>query len=686
MAGKLGGMGWALVASAMVAASAPALVAAPANGLQAGRDWFAFGGTDDEQHYSPLDQINTGNVGQLGLAWSYDIDAFDAYTQPLEVDGVIYFAAGLSVIHALDARTGKLLWQYDPKVAEAPEAQWRMRAGWGIRGIAYRDGKIFTATREGRLIAVDARTGQLVWSVQTLDEPVSHGAYIAGPPLVAGDKVVIGFGGGDYSAVRGYITAYDVKTGKKAWRFYTVPGDPAKGFEDAAQENAAKTWNGDWWKYGGGGAVWHAMTYDAKFDRVYIGTGNGEPWNAKIRSPGEGDNLYIDSIVALDAKTGKYAWHYQTSPGDTSDFDADEDLILADMMVNGRERPVLLQAPKNGFYYVIDRQTGKLLSAEKFATVNWAERIDMATGRPVLNREVAFADGKAAVISPFPNGAHGVQAMAHSPQTGLTYIPVMDGGRVHVDPPNLKDWKLREGMFVNTGLGTPPPGLVAPPTKSTLLAWDPVRQRKVWEIPQPGTFNGGVLATGGHLIFQGQNSGEFSAFHADTGEKLWSFNAQNGILAAPISYSLDGKQYVTVIASFRSSFANLPNWDYRQQQRRLLTFVLGGTGTLPPAQHVDEPIQDDPAFVVDPKKAAVGAGIYGITCVICHGGGMSAGGAAPDLRKSSIPLDAAAFRSVVHDGALMQRGMGRFANLSDEELEGLRHYIRQRARETMPKP
>jgi len=679
------GIAWTAVAAMVVAASSPALVAAPTAAPSEGRDWFSFGGDDSEQHYSPLGQINTGNVRQLGLAWSYDIDTFDAYTQPLAVNGVIYFAVGLSVIHALDARTGKLLWQYDPKVYETPEAQWRMRAGWGIRGIAYRDGRVITATRDGRLIAVDARSGKLAWSVQTLDEDASHGAYITGPPFVAGDKVVIGFGGADYSPVRGYVTAYDVKTGKKAWRFYTVPGNPANGFENKAMEDAAKTWTGEWWKFGGGGSVYHAMAYDAKYDRVYIGTGNGFPWNQKIRSPGGGDNLYLGSIVAIDAKTGNYAWHYQTNPGMTWDFNNAMDIELSEVTIAGQKHDVILHAPKNGFYYVIDRKDGKLLSAEKFGPVNWAERIDMTTGRPVINPEALYPDGKAFVLYPFPNGAHGVQAMAHSPQTGFTYIPVMEGGRVHTDPANLKDWKVREGMFVNTGLGAAPPGIVTPPAKSMLLAWDPVKQRKAWEIPQPGTFNGGVLATGGHLIFQGLNTGDFAAYNADSGEKLWSFDARNGILSAPISYTVGGKQYVTVIASFRSSFPNSPNWDYRQQERRVLTFALGARGKLPPHQRVDEPIQDDPAFIVDPRKAAVGAGIYNIGCNICHGGGMMAGGAAPDLRKSAVPLDAEAFRAVVHDGALMQRGMGRFENLTDDELEGLRHYIRQRARETMPK-
>ncbi len=672
------------VSRALILASAAFLVSAASAQVQQGRDWYSYGGDDNGEHYSPLAQISQSNVRQLGLSWAYDIDAFDAYTQPLAVNGVVYFAAGHSVLHAIDARSGKLLWQYDPKVAEAPESEWRMRAGWAVRGIAFRDGKVITATRDGRLLAVNARTGKLAWSVQTLDEEGSKGAYITGPPFVAGDKVVIGFGGSDYSVTRGYVTAYDLKTGKRAWRWYVVPGNPAVDTDDTTKE-AASSWTGEWWKFGGGGAVYHAMTYDAKYDRIYLGTGNGFPWNAKIRSPGGGDNLYLASVVAVDMKTGKRAWHYQTNPALTWDFNNAMDIALTRMNVDGAERDVLLHAPKNGFYYVIDRANGKVISAEKFGPVNWADRIDKETGRPVINPEALYPDGKPFVLYPFPNGAHGVQAMAHSPQTGLTYIPVMEAGRVHIDPANVATWKQRDGMFVNTGLGPVPPGSPAPPVKSFLLAWDPAKQKEVWRIPQPNTFNGGVLATGGRLIFQGVNTGDFGAYNADSGEKLWSFDAQNGILSAPISYTVGGKQYVTVIASYRSSIANIPNWDYRQQKRRVLTFALGAGKRLPKFERVAEPVLDDPDFVIDPAKSAVGLGIYNTTCFICHGAGMTAGGAAPDLRKSALSMDPVSFNAVLREGALMNRGMGKFAHLSDAEVEGLRHYIRQRARDTKPK-
>lgn len=673
----------ALAAGAAVLTLSTAVISRSESAGPAAVNWSSFGGDDSEQHYSPLAQISEANVGKLGLAWSYDVDTSDSYTQPLEVNGVIYFAVGLSVVHAVDARTGKLLWQYDPDVASQPEAKWRLRAGWGTRGIAYKDGTIFTATREGRLIAVDAKTGKPRWSVKTLDE--AEGAYITGPPWVAGDKVVIGFGGADYNPVRGYVTAYDIKTGKKAWRWYVVPGDPAKGFENKAMEAAAKTWTGEWWKWGGGGSVFHAMAYDAKYDRIYIGTGNGFPWNIKIRSPGGGDNLYLASIVALDVKTGNYVWHYQVNPENSYDWNDAMDIQLADIMIGGRKRSVLMHAPKNGFFYAIDRETGKFIQAGEFSKQNWAKRIDPVSGRPELNPDAQYPGGKAFMMYPFPNGAHGVQAMSFSPMTGYSYIPVMEGGRVVTDPANLKDWNYKPGMMVNTGLGAPPANMVPPVATSKLVAYDVANNKIAWSVPQPGVFNGGTLATAGDLVFQGTNDGMLNAFSAKTGRKLWSWPVQNGILSAPISYSVGGKQYVSVITGFRSSFPNKPNWDYRQQQRRLLTFTIGGVKKLPKVDPVDEPIQDDPAFVVDADKAKIGAGIYNSSCVICHGSGMMAGGAAPDLRKSGVPLDAETFKSVVHDGALMARGMGSFTQLSDADLEGLRHYIRQRARETTPK-
>jgi quinohemoprotein ethanol dehydrogenase len=644
-----------------------------------GTNWQNYGRTYSDDHFSPLNEINDKNVQRLGLVWSQDLNTFNSFTAPLEIDGVLYFALGNSVVHAMDARTGKLLWKYDPEVWKVNSI--KLRAGWGIRGIAFDHGKVFTGTRDGRLIAIDAKRGKLLWSVMTLNPEDDN--YITGPPWVFKNKVVIGFGGGDYGPVRGYVTAYDQATGAQAWRFYTVPGDPKKGFEDSAQAMAAKTWTGDWWKWGGGGAVWNNMNYDPKYNRLYLGTGSGFPWNEKIRSPGGGDNLFLASIVALDADSGKYVWHYQVNPGKSWDYDNAIDIQLADLTIDGKLHSVIIHAPKNGFFYVIDRETGKVISADRFAPANWADHIDISTGRPVETPLVHDSDGKPLEIYPSPVGAHGVAAMSFNPHTALAYIPTNDQHWVFVDPPNLANWKMMEGMHVNTGFGPQPATVKLPAPTSSLVAYDPVKQKIAWQIGQNGRANGGTMTTAGNLVFQGLNTGDFVAYAADTGKLLWSFPAQNGILGNAITYAIGGRQYVTVITGWRSSYASKPDWDYRQQKRRVLTFMLDGTVKLPPADFVDRPIVDDPAIMIDPAKSTVGTGIYNTSCVICHGVGMRSGGAAPDLRKSTVALNADAFQSVVRDGALAQSGMPSFQEFTALELESLRDYIRQRSREDL---
>ncbi|HRQ66088.1 MAG TPA: PQQ-dependent dehydrogenase, methanol/ethanol family, partial [Xanthomonadaceae bacterium] len=537
-----------------------------------------------ESRFSRLDQINDGNVERLGLAWSFDIDARpNAFSAPLAVDGVLYFGVGYSVVHALDARSGELLWKYDPKGNEV--AGERMRAAWGIRGIAYADGRIYTGVIDGRLIALDARTGEVLWSVQTLEE--DDGRYISGAPWVFNGKVAIGHGGADFAPVRGYVTVYDGATGQQLWRFHTVPGNPEDGFENGAMAMAAETWNGEWWKFGGGGTVWNAMAYDPEFNRLYIGTGNGAPWNQKIRSPGGGDNLFLCAVIALDADTGEYVWHYQINPGETWDYNAAMDMHLAELEIEGRPRKVLMTAPKNGFFYVIDREDGRLISAEKFVeNVTWAERIDIASGRPVENPEARYPDGRVAVVFPSPVGAHSVEATAYNPGTGLVYIPAIEQGRVYVDPPgDLKDWRFTPGQVINTGTGRAPPDIVLPPGSNSLLAWDPVAQKAAWSVPLTGSKNGAILTTAGNLVFQGNVEGELAAYAADSGRKLWSFDAGNGVMAQPISYAVDGVQYVTVLSGWRTSGPSgaAHDWDYYAQRRRALTFRLDGAATLPPA-------------------------------------------------------------------------------------------------------
>lgn len=416
-----------------------------------GADWPDYDGPTTT-HFSPLDQINDHNVSRLGLAWHVDLDVGgSSLTAPIAVDGVVYLAAGASHIHAIDAVTGKPLWRYDPQAREA--AGHKMRAAWGSRGIAYANGRIFTGTLDGRLIALDAKTGKPLWSSRTVGKDDAR--YITGAPWVYKDKVVIGHGGADFGPVRGYVTAFDQATGKQAWRFYTVPGDPAKGFENKAIAMAAKTWKGQWWRYGGGATVWNAMAYDPETNLLFIGTGNGAPWNQKIRSPGGGDNLFVCSIVALNADTGEYVWHYQTNPGETWDFNSDMDIELADLTVEGKPRKVLLHAPKNGFFYVIDRQTGKLISARNTVPVTWAKGIDIKSERPIENPQARFPGGRPAIVYPSPYGAHNIEAMSFNPGTGLVYIPVMDQGWVYTDVQPLAGWKFTDGQRISTGIGAP---------------------------------------------------------------------------------------------------------------------------------------------------------------------------------------------------------------------------------------
>jgi quinohemoprotein ethanol dehydrogenase len=648
-----------------------------------GADWASYGRTFSANHFSPLTQINDGNVGQLGLAWSYDLpNSSSVYGAPLAVEGVLYFGVGYSVIRAIDAATGSLLWTYDSKTPEA--AGRKLRAGWGIRGIAFWRGRVFTGTQDGRLIALDAGTGKRVWSVQTTEPDDSR--FISGPPFVFNGKVVIGHGGADFAPFRGYVTAYDSATGRQLWRFYTVPGDPKRRFDSRAMAMAAKTWKGEWWRFGGGGgAAWNAMAYDPQFNRLYVGVGQGMPWNQKIRSGGSGDNLFLCSIVALDADSGAYVWHYQLNPGDIWDYDATGDIELTTISVAGKRHPVLLTASKNGFFYVIDRQTGKLVSAQKFVTANWADHIDPKSGRPVENPATRFRDGGPVVVFPGPVGGHSAQAMSFNPISQLAYIPATDLGYVYADPTtDLDKWQPKPGMQINTGVGHPPSQLTVPRGKSALLAWDPVRQQVAWSVPLKGIVNGGTATTAGNLVFQGQVTGEFSAYTANDGRKLWSFDGQAGFQGQPITYLAGGKQYVTVIAGFRSTGGFNDRsvvWDYKAQRRRVLTFALDATAQLPPTEPFKPVFIVDAAFTVDPQKAAVGADVVGGHCALCHGNGLEAAGTAPDLRTSSIPLSIEALTAVLHGGALVVQGMPRFEELTPEQIDGVRHYIRQRARD-----
>ncbi|MEZ5559909.1 MAG: PQQ-dependent dehydrogenase, methanol/ethanol family [Pseudomonadales bacterium] len=648
-------------------------------------DWLAYGRTHDEQRFSPLTDISTDTVGRLGVAWYLDLpDDVGLVSTPLVLNGVLYFTGSMNVVRAVDARTGRLLWEHDPEVAR--EVAGHKRTGWvHNRGLSIYGDKLFAATWDGRLMALDLATGREIWSVRTfgLDDPL----YITGAPKAFKGKVLIGNGGTENGPSRGYVTAYDADTGKLAWRFYIVPGNPADGFENAAMEMAAKTWTGEWWKHGGGGNASHAFTYDPEFDAVYVGTGNGSPWNRMIRSPGGGDNLFLCSIVALDPDTGEYRWHYQTTPGETWDYNSNMDLVLADLGIDGRTVKALLHAPKNGFFYVIDRSNGKLISAEPFADVNWASRVDLTSGRPVEIPGARYENGRANV-TPSPFGAHSWHAMSYNPRTGLVYLPTQYLSADFVAENYDSSWRsvpFEGGMAVDWIHGANPRDY-----EGALQAWDPVRQRAVWSVKQPVAWGAGTLTTAGNLVFQGQPDGVLKAYDARTGTELWHFDAGLGISAPPITYKLGDTQYVSVLVGFGGGYAaritpgsERLGWAYGVHTRRLLTFALGASQPVPaePPPYFPEPIYEA-GFAIDPALAAEGELLFGKKgCGTCHGLSAVAGGMAPDLRASAVPLSEmeSVFKAVVRDGERLARGMPAFPDITDAEMRALRHYIRAQA-------
>jgi len=644
-------------------------------------NWFAHGRTWSEQRYSPLDQIDLSNVGELSLAWYADLDTNRGQeATPIVIDGVLYSTSAWSKVQAVDARTGQLLWQYDPEVPGI----WDVRACCGVqnRGAAVWKGTVYSATLDGRLLALNAETGELLWEVNTTDQAQSY--TITGAPRVFGDKIVIGNGGAEYG-VRGYVSAYDTETGEMAWRFYTVPGNPADGFEDETQAMAAATWTGEWWSQGGGGTAWDSFAYDPDLNYVYIGTGNGSPWARALRSPDGGDNLFLASIVAVDGDTGEYVWHYQTTPGDTWDFTAVQHMVLADLEIDGAERKVIMQAPKNGFYYVIDRATGELISAENIVPTNWATHIDLETGRPVETDDARYDETLAAkVISPGPGGAHNWQPMSYSPDTGLVYIPAKQEPFAFKLDENYEAGPI--GMNLGVNFWEPPGEVIPLPPEfgefhqGFLLAWNPVTQEEAWRVPHDNFENGGVLSTAGELVFQGTADEEMVAYNATTGERVWSAETQTGVLAPPISYTADGEQYIAVVAGWGAVSANFTglvlNADGTKRNiSRILAFKVGGNATLPPKPEMPTRTSPPDEFGSEEQLTA-GGGLYMRYCAVCHGVAVISGGAIPDLRHTAMTSSAEAFQSIVLEGAYLDKGMASFAEvLSPQDAEAVRAYI-----------
>nr|WP_314873013.1 PQQ-dependent dehydrogenase, methanol/ethanol family [uncultured Pseudomonas sp.] len=650
-------------------------------------NWMSHGRTYDEQRYSPLNTINDGNVNQLGLAWSYKLDLDRGVeATPIVVDGVMYTTGPFSVVYALDARNGKLLWKYDPQSD-------RHRAGEACcdavnRGVAVWQGKVYVGVLDGRLEAIDAKTGKRVWSVDTRSDD-KRSYTITGAPRVVNGKVVIGNGGAEFG-VRGYVTAYDAETGKQAWRFFTVPGDPKLPPEDKAMEIASKTWHGDAFvEQGGGGTAWDSFAYDPELNLLYIGVGNGSLWDPKWRSQAKGDNLFLSSIVAVNADTGEYAWHYQTTPGDAWDFTATQHMILAELPINGKQRKVLMQAPKNGFFYVLDRATGELLSAKNIVPVNWAKGIDMKTGRPIVDDEAAayWKDGKRKLVTPAFWGAHDWHPMSYNPNTGLVYIPahIMSAYYEHIpEAPKRHPFKSVYQLGLRTGMMPEgPEGLLemAKTWSGKLIAWDPVKQAPAWEVPYITIFNGGTLSTAGNLVFEGSADGRVIAYAADNGKKLWESPAASGVMAAPITYSVDGEQYVTFMAGWGGAFSTFAGaLSLRagvQPFAQVLTYKIGGNATLrepPPPADTPKP----PALTADEKTVAAGAALYDGNCSQCHGIHAVSGGVLPDLRKLTAEKHQM-FLGILYGGRIPD-GMPSFAEaLKPEQVEQVHQYLIKRA-------
>lgn len=645
--------------------------------------WLTYGNTYDEQRFSRLSEINAGNVKQLGLAWFADYDTNLQQTgTPLFIDGVLYVSTAWSKVYAFDARTGKQLWQFDPKVP----GEWAAKVCCGLvnRGIGAWNGKIYVGTLDARLIAIDAATGKQVWSTLTFDEskkdsPLHRYSITMAPRIVKG-KVIIGNSGSEYG-VRGYVSAYDAETGALAWRFYTVPGNPADGFENEAMRKAAATWSGDWWKVGGGGTVWDGAVYDTVNDLVIFGTGNGTPWNQRVRDPSGGDNLYLASIVAVKADTGEYVWHYQTTPADTWDYDATSPLMLLNLTLEGQPRRVVVQPSKNGFLYMLDAVDGKLLYANAFTEVNWADGIDMATGRPRVKPEARYLDAPFN-LRPGVQGGHGWHANAYSPETGLVYIPTQDAYFPLVNDPNYKQSSVGYNLGIDFAAQTTyyqahpevPSGFIG-----YLQAWDPVTGKQAWrtEINQGPT--GTAVATAGGLVFQGGGtSNELRAFDAKTGEKLWSFAAQTAVLSGPISFELDGHQYIAA-----SVGGNQAAGYYAPNYSRMLVFGLNGTATLPPVTPYTPPPLNPPPATASAETVTEGRAHYSKYCAACHGeNGQTRGATFPNLMLSPRLVSAEAFDSIVLQGALTARGMASFSEvLSPVQSDAIRAYVIARANE-----
>lgn len=659
--------------------------------------WLTTGRDAGKTHYSPLETINRDTVGRLGFAWELKTGTNRGMqATPLVVDGVMYTSGVAGRVYAVDAATGAQLWSFEPPL--------ELRNARGSccdivnRGVTVWNGKVYVGSFEGILYALDAKDGKVLWQADTFIDKTR--AYsITGAPQVAGKVVVIGNGGAEFDT-RGYVSAYDLDTGELAWRFFTTPTDPAGPQQHPALEMAVKTWDPKRdWSWGGGGNAWDGIAYDAKTNLVYFGTANGSPWNPAQRSPAGGDNLFLASIVAVNADTGDYVWHYQQTPGERWDYDATPHIMLATLPVNGVDRDVLLQASKNGIFYVHDRATGELLAADEFVDANWTNGVDLKTGRPNINPDADYSKGKPVIVFPSGVGGHNFNPMSLSARTGLVYIPAVHSGMMLASSPSRPRAQAQMAGGFQVGFVTGPinPAMLPPAFKpladpaylktlpslevhASLKAWDPVARKVVWEHRYP-SFNdhGGVLSTGGGLVVQGSIDGHLRFFDDATGAILKDIDTGSALVAAPMTYTVDGVQYIAVLAGIGGGGWNMWTPDkvaaLRGNENRILAFRLdGGATPIPPELPPLAPIPEPVAQPGTPADIAAGAALFAANCGSCHANFERA--PVPDLRRSGAIRDAAAFKAVVHDGALQKRGMPAWDDLlNEQQTEQIRAHL-----------
>ena len=660
------------------------------NAANTPESWLTYGGDYKEQRHSRLAKITKNNVADLGVAWTFDLSTGRGVeSTPIVHDGVMYVTSAWSIVHALDAVTGEEIWTYDPEVAG--EDAIKGCCDVVNRGVAIYDGKIYLGVFDGRLEALDAKTGKLVWSKVTVDQSQPYTITMA-PRIVKG-RVIIGNSGGELG-VRGYVSAYDAKTGELDWRFYTVP-NPKKEPDGAVSDEILAelvndTWGdtGGWVTDGGGGTAWDAIVFDEENDHIIVGVGNGSPWNAKIRDPeSKGDNLFLSSILALDADTGAYKWHFQTTPRDQWDFTATQSIILADLPVgeDGADRQVVMQAPKNGFFYVLDAKTGEFLSGNNFVPMNWATGLD-ENGRPIEADFARVTDGEPQAIFPGPLGAHNWHPMAYSPQEKLAYIPAQLIPQLFQDIQIERDPDAYWNLGYNLAAGIPPEfpagtldafrGL----NQGWLVAWDPIKQEARWTVQHDGPWNGGILSLGTGIVVQGQREGDVVAYDAANGDKLWSQNVKAGALSGLSTYEVDGEQYMTITTGWGTAWALSAGYGYNSpvppQVGRVVTFKVGGTGEIPdPMVTAVERTPKGEAFG-SPEQVLSGLAHYSENCLVCHGPLAVSSGVLPDLRWSYATADKNEWIDIVGNGSLSDNGMVSFkSQVSPEAMEDIRAYV-----------